>query len=178
MRTAIHSPVEEAKMPTRTCGTCTCYKADQEPDGYRNGMGYCVSLATKRIGGEFRTAVGAVEALAPACGRYSTKTPVLSSAVDALLDPPPLPAGVMIERVIEVQGGRCAKQQDTMFAGSPHTTVGLNGDQRRICELQVAAALADTKFHGKVTLIFGDKGIPSLAAWSVRAYPPGGEIRT
>jgi hypothetical protein len=85
----------------------------------------------------------------------------------------------MIERVIEVQGGRCAKQQDTMFAGSPRTTAGLDSDQRRICELQVAAALADPKFHGKVTLIFGDKGgIPSLAAWSVRAYPPGGEIRT
>jgi hypothetical protein len=143
-------------------------------------MGFCLSLATKQVSGEFQSPTGVVAWSAPACSQF---LPVLaldevSAKVQALLTPPRLPHGVCIERAIEVQSGKCLRQQDAMAAGPGALPSALNRDQQRICEVQLAAALANPQFFGRVSLVFGNTDRPALLSWMVRRYPPGGEIRT
>jgi len=170
-------------MSTRicsNCGNCTSYQAELEPDGKGNGMGFCLSLVTKQVSGEFQSPTGMVAWSAPACSEFLAVLPsdAISSKVQALLTPPRLPHGVSLERAIEVQSGKCLRQQDAMAAGPGVLPSALDRDQQRICELQLASALANPQFFGRVSLVFGNTDHPALLSWMVRRYPPGGEIRT
>jgi len=162
-------------MDTNRCGNCLCYLPEVEPDGSRNGMGFCTSLATKQTGREFESPVGMVSTVGPACSLFSPERE--DARVTQLLTPPALPAGLEIERAIEVQAGRCHRQQDTMAAGLREKYTPLNRDQQRICEIQIKGVLGNPAFHGKIILTFGGSNNTSLLAWAVRQYPNGGEIR-
>jgi hypothetical protein len=167
-------------MSNRVCGNCKSYQAEIEPDGKANGMGFCLSLATKQVGGEFRSPTGMVACSAPACSEFLSVSAcdAVAAEVKSLLTPPRLPRGVCIERAIEVQSGKCLRQQDAMAAGPGALPSALDWDQHRICEVQLAAALANPQFFGRVSLVFGNTDQPALLSWMVRRYPPGGEIRT
>ena len=154
------------------CGECSCYRSEVEPDGSRNGMGFCSSLATKQVGGEFVSPVGMVSFIAPACSHYLPHGE--DARVDEILAAPRIPAGIELERAIEVQAGRCHRQQETMASSSSEGRVPLNSDQRAMCRTQLRSALSNSQFHGKIVLRFENN---ELFAWSVKLYPKGGEIR-
>jgi hypothetical protein len=164
------------------CGRCKYFDRELDPDGCGTGTGFCCSLATKRIGGEFRSPVGWVAHTAFACSHFIPKDARGrdSGRVGTLLAPPPLRSGIEIERAIEIQAGLCVRQQDSLSASAPRT-VALDRDQLRFCEIQLAAALANPEFFGRLTFVFGctDSTVtPSLVEWTVRPFPPGGELRT
>jgi len=159
-------------MDTNRCGVCSCYSPEVEPDGSRNGMGFCTSMATKQVGAEFDHAVGMVAYIAPACSIFLPDGEDVR--VTQMITPPKLPAGLELERAIEVQAGRCHRQQETMSSVSRERHIPLNHDQRRMCVTQLRSALANPQFHGKIVLRFDNT---SLLAWAVKMYPRGGEIR-
>jgi hypothetical protein len=164
-------------VPARTCGSCRCYQAELEPDGACNGMGFCQSSATKQIGKEFLAPVGMVKPTAPACNRFVARNGLReeSRRVESLLAPPPVPRGVVIERAIEIQGGRFFRMKDSVAVESGGFPLALNSEQRRFCEIQVTSAMASRDFWGKIVLTFGSAVERPLLGWSVRSYPRGSE---
>lgn len=167
-------------MNTNRCGECRCYEPYLEPDGHRNGMGFCLSLFTKQVSGEFEAPVGMVANSAPSCSQFISfqVSAQESRRVEALLTPPSLPPGVVIERAIEIQAGKCLRQQESMAAKSDDYPPALDREQRRVGEIQIAAALTNPRFFGRIVLVFGGTDETSLLGWKVKLFPPGGEIRT
>jgi len=89
-----------------------------------------------------------------------------------------MPHGVLLERAIEIQAGKCLRQQDAIAAESGGSPLALNRDQQRFCKIQITAALANPRFFGRILLFFGGKDGRSLLGFKVKLFPPGGEIRT
>jgi len=165
-------------MGNGTCGGCALYEPHIEPGGHTVGFGFCLSLATKRAGGEFQRPITTVSSSAPECSHFrpvSLQTGD-SSRLRAILDPPALPPGIKLERLIEIQAGKCLRQQDSLASLDGDATA-LEPERVRVCERQILAALDNPRFHGKVRLEFARTDRPSLVAWAVRLYPAGGEIR-
>jgi hypothetical protein len=167
-------------MEHKVCGNCLYYDAQIEPDGQMNGAGWCSCPATKLVSAEIPRAIGHVGCLAITCNQFIPEQATMQDPahVEALLAPPQMPEGFVLERAIEIQAGRSHRQQDTLSTRSGALPVALGRSHRRLCRVQLVAALANPRFYGRITMVFGGLQRPELLSWGVRVFPRGGEIRT